>query len=158
MSNKHSLIQKTSVEFQRETEILRSGLNTLYIIYGRLQKLQPWVEDRNMASLGSRRRYLPFRIDSIIQMPKQIQILFSVFLNMSITVLPPVQRGQSFRFWDSKPSEQWFEFRAQCTLNSNFRRICQIVGEYFEGGGCVNCNRFFSKVANFAIFWKKSLP
>jgi hypothetical protein len=30
MSNKHSLIQKTSVEFQRETEMLRGGLNTLY--------------------------------------------------------------------------------------------------------------------------------
>jgi hypothetical protein len=30
MSNKYSLIQKTSVEFQRETEMLRSGLNTLY--------------------------------------------------------------------------------------------------------------------------------
>jgi hypothetical protein len=30
MSNKHSLIQKTSVEFQRETEMLTGGLNTLY--------------------------------------------------------------------------------------------------------------------------------
>jgi transposase len=29
--NKHSLIQKTSVEFQRETEILRGGLNTMYV-------------------------------------------------------------------------------------------------------------------------------
>jgi hypothetical protein len=29
MSNKHSLIQKTSVEFQWETEMLRGGLNTL---------------------------------------------------------------------------------------------------------------------------------
>jgi hypothetical protein len=33
MSNKHSLIQKTSVEFQRETEMLRGGLNTLYFDY-----------------------------------------------------------------------------------------------------------------------------
>jgi hypothetical protein len=31
MSNKHSLIQKTSVEFQLETEMLRGGLNTPYI-------------------------------------------------------------------------------------------------------------------------------
>jgi hypothetical protein len=30
MWNKHSLIQKTSVKFQRETEMLRGGLNTLY--------------------------------------------------------------------------------------------------------------------------------
>jgi hypothetical protein len=30
MSDKHSLIQKTSVEFQRETEMLRGGLNTLH--------------------------------------------------------------------------------------------------------------------------------
>jgi hypothetical protein len=31
MWNKHSLIQKTSVEFQWETEMLRGGVNTLYI-------------------------------------------------------------------------------------------------------------------------------
>jgi hypothetical protein len=30
MLNKHSLIQKTSVEFQREIEMPRGGLNTLY--------------------------------------------------------------------------------------------------------------------------------
>jgi hypothetical protein len=30
MSNKRSLNQKTSVEFQRQTEMLRGGLNTLY--------------------------------------------------------------------------------------------------------------------------------
>jgi hypothetical protein len=33
MSNKHSLIQKTSVEFQRETEMLRGGLDTLYLSF-----------------------------------------------------------------------------------------------------------------------------
>jgi hypothetical protein len=31
MWNKHSLIQKTSVEFQRETEMLIGGFNTLYV-------------------------------------------------------------------------------------------------------------------------------
>jgi hypothetical protein len=36
MSNKHSLIQKTSVEFQRETEMLRGELNTLYFCVGGL--------------------------------------------------------------------------------------------------------------------------
>jgi hypothetical protein len=30
--NKHFLIQKTSVAFQQETEMLRGGLNTLYDI------------------------------------------------------------------------------------------------------------------------------
>jgi hypothetical protein len=29
--NKHPLIQKTSVELQREAEMLRRGLNTLYV-------------------------------------------------------------------------------------------------------------------------------
>jgi hypothetical protein len=33
MKNKHSLIQKPSVEFQLETEMLRGGLNTLYPIH-----------------------------------------------------------------------------------------------------------------------------
>jgi hypothetical protein len=50
MSNKHSLIQKTSVEFQRETEMLSGGLNTIWMVYAD-QKVDSTIKVNELSKL-----------------------------------------------------------------------------------------------------------
>jgi hypothetical protein len=129
MLSKHSLVQKTSVEFQRETEMRRGGLNTLY-------KLLLSVSfETNSELIGIKSNAFPFSF--LLSNQSSFLVMFNFFVHLAVHLLLSCEPDSELTRIESSTCSDCWSLKSAPAASS---LACYEKGTFF----CIDTSHSFS--------------